>query len=304
LDLIVGVPRSGLLAGSLLALHLNLPLTDVDGLISGTLLQTGRRYDQDRSFSDLENILIIDDSVNTGETMDEVKARIESNNISKNIQYGAVYVSHLGSDSVDTFAQLVPTPRVFEWNIMHHDHLPEWMVDLDGVLCRDPTPTENDDGKKYRAFLQNVEPKVIPSVEIGNIVTCRLEKYRDLTEQWLDMHGIEYKNLIMMDYPDMETRQANGNHGEYKANIYSQSDASLFIESSEPQAEKIAHLTSKPVFCMDENYMLRQGYLKRVNRQGRNSVKQVQSNPIRYIKEFYSDPKGFTEKALRHIVFT
>ena len=44
LELIVGVPRSGLLAASMLALHLNLPLTDVEGLIEGRVLQSGPRY--------------------------------------------------------------------------------------------------------------------------------------------------------------------------------------------------------------------------------------------------------------------
>lgn len=37
LDLIVGIPRSGLLVANLLALHLNLPLTDVEGLIENRI---------------------------------------------------------------------------------------------------------------------------------------------------------------------------------------------------------------------------------------------------------------------------
>lgn len=44
IDLIVGIPRSGMLAGNLMALHLNLPLTDVDGLCERRLLQSGRRH--------------------------------------------------------------------------------------------------------------------------------------------------------------------------------------------------------------------------------------------------------------------
>jgi len=37
-------------------------------------------------------------------------------------------------------------------------------------------------------------------------VTCRLEKYREETEAWLDEHGVTYDNLVMMDHPDMEAR--------------------------------------------------------------------------------------------------
>jgi len=72
LDLIVGVPRSGLLAGNLLSLYLNLPLTTVDGLEEQTILQAGRRLDQNDSISSVDNILVVDDSVNTGETIEEV----------------------------------------------------------------------------------------------------------------------------------------------------------------------------------------------------------------------------------------
>ena len=35
IDLVVGIPRSGVLAASLIALHLNLPLVDLDGFIEG-----------------------------------------------------------------------------------------------------------------------------------------------------------------------------------------------------------------------------------------------------------------------------
>lgn len=43
IELVAGVPRSGLLAANILALYLNLPLTDVTGLIAGRILDTGRR---------------------------------------------------------------------------------------------------------------------------------------------------------------------------------------------------------------------------------------------------------------------
>ena len=44
IDLIVGVPRSGLLAANLLALYLNLPMTDVKGLLEGRTISSGKRY--------------------------------------------------------------------------------------------------------------------------------------------------------------------------------------------------------------------------------------------------------------------
>ncbi|PAU84941.1 orotate phosphoribosyltransferase [Halorubrum salipaludis] len=296
LDLIVGVPRSGLLAGNLLALHLNLPLTTVEELEKRSILQSGRRLKQNEDFSSFKNILVVDDSVNTGKTIESVKTQIESLNLSMNIHYGAAYVSEQGKGYVDTYANVVRTPRVFEWNMMHHSGLSDWAIDLDGVLCRDPLPSENDDGERYREFISKVKPRVVPSKKIGLIVTCRLEKYRDITEEWLSNHGIEYEQLIMMDHPSMEARQAAGNHAEYKANVYDNTETRLFIESDENQAKKIARLTRKPVFCVNSNCMYRQEYLTRVGRETVDSVKTVRSNPQKYARMFADDPVDFCKK--------
>src|SRR5438309_128683 len=43
-DIVAGIPRSGLLVANLLALHLNLPMTDVAGLIEGRVIQAGARF--------------------------------------------------------------------------------------------------------------------------------------------------------------------------------------------------------------------------------------------------------------------
>ena len=42
-DLIVGIPRSGLLVANILSLYLNLPLTDVDGLLESRIFESGLR---------------------------------------------------------------------------------------------------------------------------------------------------------------------------------------------------------------------------------------------------------------------
>lgn len=63
-------------------------------------------------------------------------------------------------------------------------------MDIDGVLCADPTPEENDDGEKYRHFLLNTPPLFIPKVTIGTLVTSRLEKYRPETEAWLQKNHV------------------------------------------------------------------------------------------------------------------
>jgi len=297
LDLIVGIPRSGMLVSNLLSLHLNLPMTDIDGLRDGRLLQTGERYDGEFDISEFSKILVVDDTVYTGNAMTDARSTVGGFRLSADVYYGAVYVDSGSERFVDTYAQTLEFPRVFEWNMMHHDFLAKSCVDLDGILCRDPTPEENDDGAKYREFIATVDPICVPSVKIGKIVTCRLEKYRSETAAWLDKHGIEYNELVMMQYPDKATRVAAGNHGEYKAEVYQSSEAKLFIESSHSQARTIAMQTSKPVYSKEQNRMLQQGYLNRVARNGRMSIEAVKSDPLRYVEQFRSDPVDFVKRA-------
>ena len=258
LDLISGVPRSGLLAANLLALYLNLPLTDVDGLCERRLLESGlyRKFDKILDFSQCKKVLVIDDSINSGATMEKAKSAIQHANLPYEIYYAAVYATSTSQEFVDFWCEVVEQPRCFEWNVMHHPDLKRSCVDLDGIICRDPTESENDDGVNYRHFLVSAEPMIKPTVEIGWIVTCRLEKYRGLTEEWLKKHGIRYKNLVMMDLPDKATRVALGSHALFKAEVYRATDAWIFIESSVRQAQEIARISGKDVLCTGTNQMI------------------------------------------------
>lgn len=69
-----------------------------------------------------------------------------------------------------------PGPRGFAWNMWKHTRAQRWAFDIDGVLCRDPSKAENDDGPRYRRFLLEVEPLFLPQRQIGHVITSRLEK--------------------------------------------------------------------------------------------------------------------------------
>jgi len=257
LDLIVGIPRSGLLVGNLIALYLNLPLTNVEGLCERRVLQSGLRLDNKFDFDTCKKVLVVDDTVFAGHSMRAVKSAIRAANLPYEIYYAAIYVTSKYQGEVDFWHELVEPPRFFEWNISTHNVLKKSCVDFDGVLCRDPTEEENDDGDNYRYFIANVEPIFKPSVEIGWIVTSRLEKYRDLTEKWLEKHGIQYKNLIMMNFPDKKARIASKSYSTFKAEAYKSTGAILFIESSLKQAQEIAMLTGKEVLCIENNQLIK-----------------------------------------------
>ncbi len=266
LDVIVGVPRSGLLAGSLLSLHLNLPFTDVDGLIEGRVFTSGARLAgqqqeklQPNLLSEKRTVLVIDDSVYAGNQFRLTKKVLEAAGLVHTLYYAAVFIRPESEKHVDFFGDVVPAPRMFEWNFMHHKHLARACMDIDGVLCRDPDEHENDDGDKYQGFLSEADPLYLPTRPVGWLVTCRLEKYRASTEAWLKKHGVQYGELVMMDHPDQAARRAAGNHGEYKAEVYKKTGAQMFIESSIRQAVTIADLSGKPVLCMDTREMVYPG---------------------------------------------
>ena len=117
---------------------------------------------------------------------------------------------------------------------MHHNVLPRCCVDIDGVLCIDPTEEENDDDANYRRFLLEAKPLWTPSYEVGWLVTSRLEKWRKPTEKWLAQQGVRYRELVMLDLPSREARIQSGCHARFKAEVYRNTPAVLFIESSAP----------------------------------------------------------------------
>jgi orotate phosphoribosyltransferase len=262
----------GVLAANLIALHLNRPLVDVDGFLQGRQWHGGERQ---ALFSSSNNsraakALVVDDTVHRGNEIRKVKERINAAGLGQRVVYACVYVAPESQDKVDFWCEVVPPPRVFEWNLMHHSFLDDACMDIDGVLCRDPTPEENDDGPGYRAFVANVEPLLIPTVRIGHLVTSRLEKYRELTVSWLSRHRVNYRELVMMNYATKDERIAAGSHAEFKAQVYKRTEALLFVESDREQAGAIARLSGWPVFCYTTREM--------VQPQGRTSQGGVQDH--------------------------
>ncbi|MBN9222037.1 MAG: phosphoribosyltransferase [Mesorhizobium sp.] len=254
IDLVVGVPRSGVLAATLVSLAANIPMTDLDSFLEGRIYTSGitkRRAALDRKVSEMRKVLVIDDSIAGGNAMRDARARIEAAGIEGDFSYAAVFGLEPEHPETDIVFEVVLHPRMFQWNFMHHKFLAQCCVDIDGVLCLDPTEAENDDGPAYEKFLAEARPLHAPTHRIGWLVTSRLEKYRALTEAWLARNGIQYDQLIMLDLPSKEERQRLGAHGSFKADFYRKSNAILFIESEHAQALRITELSGKPVLCVE-----------------------------------------------------
>ncbi len=254
-DLIVGIPRSGMLPANLLALYLNKPYTDLNSFINGHIYKAGARG-QFFDIKEFRKILIVDDSVNSGSAITKCRESLKHMEADFSMSYCAIYVIPEKEKSVDYFFETVPLPRYFQWNIFNHTTLEKACFDIDGVLCVDPTEDQNDDGPKYTDFVLNAPPLFIPGSKIGTIVTSRLEKYRGETETWLKANKVKYNNLVMLDLPDMHARQKANNHAEHKAKAYMSKPYVLFIESDLMQAVEINRIAKKPVLCTENFEMI------------------------------------------------
>lgn len=258
IDLVVGIPRSGIVPAYMIGLYLNLPVVDLPAFINRDTISCGKRLVNNREF---KKILIVDDSINTGSQLKLVKEKLE-----KFTQYEFIFLTvfgtALGSISCDYCFEIVNKPRAFEWNILNHTTICKHAcLDIDGLICEDPNKEEDDDGEKYIHFLLNAKPKFLPLSEVLSLVTCRLEKYRQETEVWLKKYEVKYKELIMLDLPDKATRMKLGSHSIHKSKHYLENNkAILFIESSKRQSSEIFRLTQKPVFSVEEMIFFQKKY--------------------------------------------
>ena len=228
IDLVVGIPRSGLIAANFFSLATNIPMTDLDGFLAGRTFSSGvtkRRAALDREIPEMRKVLVLDDSINGGAAMRDAREKVAASGSKAQVIFSAVYGSYARYEETDFIFEVVPWPRLFQWNFMHHKYLERSCVDIDGVLCLDPTHEENDDGPAYARFLTEARPLYSPTRRIGYLVTSRLEKYRAETEAWLASQGIAYDRLVMLDLPSKQERQRLGAHGRFKAEFYRSSDA-------------------------------------------------------------------------------
>lgn len=292
IDLIVGIPRSGTMVANIIALYLNLPFTDIETYLNKGTLKTGTTRKCNgwiRKVEDAKHILIVDDSISSGKAVKEVRERMEQDANNIKTTYLAVYALMASCKNVDIYFEICEQPRMFEWNYMHHWALEYCCMDIDGVLCEDPTMFQNDDGERYKDFLENASPKFIPTQKVGYLVSSRLEKYRQDTEKWLEKYNVEYGHLRLLENCTAKERAINNNHAEYKAKIYKESKCILFFESDYEQALKICDISGKTVFCVGNRKLV--------------TSKNVKESLLNHQREFRVTIKRIVKKLLNKIEY-
>lgn len=254
-DYIVGVPRSGTLVASMLGCHMHVPVVSLEGYLRGAHPSVELRSRAPVAVISRERarVLVVDDTASTGGSILRSKELVKGARLPGTHEYGVVYYAPEAHLTFEHSHRQIDFPRLFEWNWLHHSAMQKACFDIDGVICRDPPPGVDDDGPTYREFITNAVPKFIPRCRVQALVSCRLEKYRGLTEAWLERHGVRYKQLIMMQYGSKAERVRAGNHGAFKAEVARRLRPALFVESSRKQAVEISK--EVPVLCTDEMKM-------------------------------------------------
>lgn len=251
IDLIVGIPRSGMVPAYMLGLLLNKPVCTLNEYMENIAAGHGERVINQRKDIEKRCILFVDDSIHSGVQLEKTKLKLKERATNEQHYFLAIFARAASKDLVDFYFEIVDTPRVFQWNYLYQGIVSKSCFDIDGVLCEDPLPEQNDDGERYVDFILNAKPLYIPKDEIYMLVTSRLEKYRQETKAWLKKHNVKYKKLVMLDLPSKAERIKQNAHASFKAQIYKQEgNAAFFYESERKQAIYIAAATKKPVFCI------------------------------------------------------
>jgi len=241
-DLIIGVPRSGLMVANIIALRLARSLATPD-------MDAGKFWVSHHMVQPevVSEILLVDDSITTGVAMRQAYTEVQRKYPHANITTATLYATDDSKNLVDLYYRLVPVPRVFEWNILHSKR-GITAVDLDGLLCGEVTHEDTKNPDAYLKFISEVRPYLIPSYCIDAIITNRLEGFRSQTETWLVRNGVKYTHLYMkpenVDFKDKF---------EFKINMIRRVKPLIYLESRRDEAEAVASSTGVSVYCAESH---------------------------------------------------
>jgi len=244
---VAGIPRSGMLPATYLATLLHLPLFEL--CREHGLRPLGHGLRLANAEQRVGPLLVIDDSVHGGQAMALARNALRRGQSQPFCLFAALYPRPEAVGSVDLYARPVAAPHLFEWNLFNCNQTATFACDLDGILCQDWQGDE-ERGEDYQQFLDHAPPQWLPRRSlIPLMVSARLERHRQATENWLRRHGVRVRELVMGPWTSVAERRAQFDAGQFKGQAYARSACRLFIESDVRQARAIFAATGKPVLC-------------------------------------------------------
>jgi hypoxanthine phosphoribosyltransferase len=236
-DIVVGIPRSGLMTASIISVEFGKPLSTPDLIVEGRYWITRTNTENLHIPLDKSRILLVDDSGGTGKTMQDAEGLIRKKYPHMIIKTAATYVSN-PSDPDYYYTRFTRRQPVIVRALMHNSFIPPVAYDMDGVIC------EEYNGRDFMDFLVTAYPHKIPIYPIDFIVTGRKEQYRGVTTDWLNGHNVKYGKLLMC--PEDEDTVS------FKSRMVRKYKPGIFVESSPAEANAINKRTGVMVICIGD----------------------------------------------------
>lgn len=244
---VVGIARSGMLPASIIATHLGCELWSIEQH-SGQLLHLGTGV----RMQDVElgpgSDLLIDDSAFSGRAMRACTEHLRRHGWDP-LRAVVIAQPDLAAGTVDFYARST-LPHVFEWNLCHAPWVGIIAWDIDGVLCRDFTAEEDDDGDRYLAAMMSMQPTQWRSKKPLHLVTARLERYRAATLAWLEKIGQPVASLTMGPWSSRDDRERD-DVAAWKATVMEDRGLYDLLDSSDYIARRVNELTGRQTISTD-----------------------------------------------------
>lgn len=135
IDLIVAIPRSGLIPATYISLMKNIPMCNVETLINNRLYEYGNTKNTNDFISnanDAKHILLVDDSSYSGNSLKEAKEKIPKHLIRKCTSLVTI-VNENTKNMCDIYFEEINSARIFEWNLFHHKYLNYAAIDINTI---------------------------------------------------------------------------------------------------------------------------------------------------------------------------
>jgi len=255
-DVIVGIPRSGMLVASIVALRMAKPLSTPDEILDGKYYLSSLIEDKAEK---PRRLLLIDDSICNGVTSAPIKEALRAKGFE--IVTACLLVHDFTDTSLaDYYYKVVPGKACFEWALAHQKGVGILRIatDMDGVLCEDcPVSIDlPDKEQEYIEWMKNARPNLIPAYEFEAIVSNRLSKYESYTREWLKKNNVKYKALYLWDISDKKDRLDWTSH---KIKVLNKIRPDLYFENATAQAEAINKHTHIDVLVVPESRVIKEG---------------------------------------------
>jgi adenine/guanine phosphoribosyltransferase-like PRPP-binding protein len=240
-DIVVAIPRSGMIVGSIIATVFGKPLTTPDVLAEGRVWMSEKNgYCQ--TITENTRLLLVDDGVQNGTAFRKAVSQIREKYPEIKIKTAVLYAHAGAKEMVDIYLEEVSGRynNYCDYSIMHCK--PKKVAfDLDGVLCED-SDCNNTPVQELNQMIHG-NPFKIPEYEIDCIITARLERFRGITETWLASNGVKYKKLYMRQH-------GWENVLDYKSEILLKEKPILYVESDQWIAKECQERTGVRCLCL------------------------------------------------------